>query len=117
MDSRAICDEICAGVSPTWAALAGWLAVAALCTLALGLARERLGSAHMALAFAGMFVRAWIGYSALWVDGIATAPGQIPGNDLLGNAGVANLGPPGASGVDVSDILRIDGANAGTPGG
>ncbi len=57
--------------------------------------------------------RAWIGYSALWLNGIATAPSQIPGNDLLGSSGVAALGPVGAVGVDVTDHMRVDGANAG----
>jgi hypothetical protein len=61
----------------------------------------------------GQHVRAWAGYSALWLNGVATAPSQIPGNDLLGNGGVAALGPIGARGVDVTDNIRIDGFNAG----
>jgi hypothetical protein len=57
--------------------------------------------------------KCWIGYSALWLNGVATAPSQIPGNDLLGSSGVAALGPVGAVGCDVTDNLRVDGVNGG----
>ena len=57
--------------------------------------------------------KVWLGYNALWLTRIASAPGQIPGNDLLGSNGVAALGPIGGLGVAINERLRIDGFNGG----
>jgi hypothetical protein len=57
------------------------------------------------------YLKAWVGYSALWLNGIASAPGQIPGNSLF--TGAFPLGPVGAVGVDATESLRIEGANVG----
>ncbi len=57
-------------------------------------------------------VKAWAGYNVLWLNGIATAPAQIPGNDLFGVSAV-RLGPLGALGVNVDDYLRLDAFSGG----
>jgi hypothetical protein len=57
-------------------------------------------------------VKAWVGYYVVSLNGVATAPSQIPGNDLFG-AGAVQLGPVGAVGVDVEDHLRLDAFTAG----
>jgi hypothetical protein len=59
-------------------------------------------------------LKVWFGYEVLYLHGVATAPSQIPGNDLFDNAtAIAPLGPAGAVGVDVEDDLWVSGVNGG----
>jgi hypothetical protein len=60
----------------------------------------------------GRHAKVWLGYQAMWLTGVATAPSQIAGNDLIGIPGT-QIGAPGALGVDVFDNLMFYGARAG----
>jgi hypothetical protein len=58
-------------------------------------------------------VKIWAGYNVMWMIGVATAPQQIPGNDVFGPGALVRLGPVGALSVDTADTVLLSGANCG----